>query len=76
MTNCIICQKACRLGASGITCSPACHEELVRRVEEKCGKFKQVVRMTTGEAFKVPTRDIIERGIREQELDKYPKWED
>jgi len=30
----------------------------------------------TGEAFKVPTRDIIDQGVKEQGLDKYPKWED
>jgi len=51
-------------------------EELVRRLIDQFGEFKKVVRMTTGEAFKVPTRDIIEKGIREQDLDQYPKWED
>lgn len=71
--NCIICGAACRLGA-GITCSPACHEELVRRWEVKCGKYKKIVRKTTGEAFKVPIRTIIEQGIKEQDLDKFPKW--
>ena len=58
------------------TCSPSCHEELVHRIEAACGKFKKVVRLSTGEAFKVPTRDIIEKGIKEQELDQYPKWDD
>lgn len=71
--KCIICQNLCRLG-TGITCSPACHEELVRRWEEKYGKFKKVVRMSTGEAFQVPLRDIIEKGVSERELGKYPKW--
>ncbi|MBA7709036.1 hypothetical protein ES703_117943 [subsurface metagenome] len=40
------------------------------------GEFKKVARMSTGVAYKVPTRDIIEKGILEQELDQYPKWED
>jgi len=51
-------------------------EELVKHLIDQFGEFKKVVRMATGEAFKVPTRDIIEKGIREQDLDQYPKWED
>ena len=50
-------------------------EGLVRHLIDTFGEFKKVVRMTTGEAFKVPTRDIIEKGIREQDLDQYPIWE-
>jgi len=59
-----------------MTCSDECHEELVRRMVARFGEFKKVVRMTTGVAYKVPTRDIIEPGVREQELDRYPLWED
>ncbi|GAI47473.1 unnamed protein product, partial [marine sediment metagenome] len=54
-----------------MTCSEQCHEELVRRLVAEFGEFKKVVRMSTGIAYKVPTRDIIERGIREEELDQY-----
>jgi hypothetical protein len=43
---------------------------------KKIGEFKKVVRIMTGEAFRVPTRDILENGLREQDLDKYPKWEE
>ncbi len=79
--NCIICNNPCP-GTSeeryvvlrAVTCSKECHEELVRRFEEVCGKFKKVVRTATGEAFCVPMRNIIEFGIKEQELDKYPRW--
>lgn len=59
-----------------MTCSEQCHEELVRRLIAEFGEFKKVVRMTTGRAYKVPTRDIIERGIRGEELDRYPMWEE
>lgn len=52
------------------------HDEEVDRLVAEFGEFKEVVRMSTGEAFKVPTRDIIEKGIREQDLDQYPRWED
>jgi len=74
MEICIICGKVYDQGRE-MTCSDTCHEELVQKFIDQFGEFKKVVRMTTGEAFKVPTRDIIEKGIREQELDQYPKWE-
>lgn len=75
LTSCVICDTP-YFGGRQFTCSDACHDELVRRLIEKYGEFKLVVRASTGEAFKVPTRDIIEKGIQEQELDQYPKWED
>jgi hypothetical protein len=40
------------------------------------GEFKKIIRISTGEAFKVPVVDIIEKGVKEQELDQYPKWVD
>ncbi len=73
--NCWICGNDVNITGK-VTCSQPCHEKLVELLESKFGKFKKIVRMTTGEAFKVPTRDIIEKGIKEQELDKYPKWEE
>ena len=72
LTNCVICGKP-YFGGRQFTCSDECHDELVRRIIEKYGEFKIVVRASTGEAFKVPTRDIIEKGVREQDLDVYPK---
>ena len=57
-----------------ITCSDACHERLIEAFEVTFGKYKQVARMTTGEVFRVPVRTIIEKGIREQDLDQYPRW--
>ena len=59
-----------------IKLGPDSREQIISRLIEQFGEFKKIVRMSTGEAFKVPTRDIIEKGIQEQELDKYPKWED
>ena len=73
MAGCFICLEACE-GGRELTCSEECHDELVRRLTSEFGEFQKVVRASTGEAFKVPTRDIIEKGIREQELDQYPKW--
>lgn len=59
-----------------MTCSDECHEELARRLIAEFGEFKKVVRQSTGLAYRVPTRDIIEPGLREEELDRYPPWEE
>lgn len=59
-----------------MTCSDECHEELVRHVISQFGQFKKVIRQSTGVAYKVPTRDILEKGIKEAELDRYPLWEE
>jgi len=57
-----------------LTCSDDCHQELVRRLIAQFGEFKKVVRQSTGVAYRVPTIDIIEKGVREQDLDHYPQW--
>ncbi len=51
-------------------------ERLIQELIAGVGEFKKVVRMRTGVAYKVPARDIIEKGIREQDLDRYPLWEE
>lgn len=51
-------------------------ERLIQGYIARFGEFKKVVRMRTGVAYKVPTIDILEKGIREQDLDRYPLWED
>lgn len=56
------------------TCSVECHEELIRQAEAVLGKYKKVIRLSTGVAYQVPTRDMIEKGIKELDLDKYPLW--
>ena len=59
-----------------ITCSDQCHERLVACLEGRFGTHKRVVRVPTGEEFRVPLRTIIEVGIREVDLDKYPRWDE
>ena len=59
-------------GAWELTCSDSCHETLVDTLVQDFGLTKMVTSLRTGETHLVPTRDIIEKGIREQELDKYP----
>jgi hypothetical protein len=74
MQKCFICDKPCSV-AGTITCSQGCHEELMNRLVAQWGEFKKVVRASTGVAYKVPTRDIIDHGIKEKDLDQYPLWE-
>jgi hypothetical protein len=75
--TCFICGMAYSTDVYRTTCGkPECHEKLVQKIIAEYGEFKKVTRMSTGQTFKVPVRDIIEKGIREQELDKYPIWEE
>ena len=32
--------------------------------------------MVTGKAYRVPTRDIIEKGLKQGDLKNYPEWRD
>lgn len=75
MARCVICQKQYEPGRE-MTCSDGCHQELVRRLIVEFGEFKKVVRMSTGIAYRVPIKDIFDPGIKEQELDQYPIWEE
>ncbi len=56
------------------TCSDKCHVELVKRMENDFGKFKKVVDEVTGLEYKVPTKDLIEKGLSHDELQSYPTW--
>jgi hypothetical protein len=73
--NCLICGSEYTQGRE-YTCSDKCHLKLANKIVEEFGEYKKVVRAGTGEVFKVPTIDIIEYGLKEKDLDKYPKWED
>ena len=57
-----------------MTCSDDCHEKLVYRLEQEYGIYKKAVDIVTGKAHRVPTRDIIERGLRQMDLKNYPEW--
>ena len=71
---CFICQKIYSLGRTA-TCSEECHDKLISGIVAEFGEFKMVVRQATGIAYRVPTRDIIEFGLREVDLSRYPLWE-
>ena len=74
MPHCVICGEAYVPGRT-MTCSDACHNEMKRIIKENHGEFKKVTNHK-GESFRVPTDDIIEHGIKEKDLAKYPRWED
>jgi len=69
--GCWICGATC-MGYM-VTCSNDCHEELILRLELKFGIYKRVTDQETMKAHKVPLRDIIEKGLRQQDLKNYPE---
>jgi hypothetical protein len=76
--KCVICGTVYHLvdpGARALTCSDKCHEDMKDRLIKHYGLFKKVTNRK-GESFRVPLDDIIEKGLREEELSKYPRWED
>lgn len=60
--------------SSKTTCSDKCHEKLLEIFENEFGKFKKVTDITTEISYKVPTKDIIEKGLQWADLPKYPIW--
>ena len=68
--SCFICGKVCLPGHA--TCSRECHEAFVHKLEMDFGKYKKVI--DTSGIHRVPTRDIIEKGLKQWELVNYPLW--
>lgn len=75
MRKCVVCGREhdYRL----FTCSEECHEELIRRLVETLGEYKVVVDAHTGAKHLVPTRVILEKGLKYEDLKRYPVvgWE-
>ncbi len=59
--------------AKRVTCSDRCHERFVEELEREFGAVKIVVDEATGKRHLVPTRTIIERGVRQDELHNFPE---
>lgn len=70
--KCVICEAPCIRGK--ITCCDDHHEEFIQKLELQFGTYKKVLDMDTGVTFKVPVRDIIEKGLKQQDLKNYPEW--
>jgi len=71
---CVVCGKLYKPGRTW-TCSEACHKKFIDRLVEAFGEFKKVVDVRTGKAYRVPTRYILERGLKYEELPNFPEWE-
>lgn len=72
---CVVCNSPVKVEGYW-TCSKKCHDEFLRFGIRKFGDAKKVVDITTGTAYKVPTKDIIEKGLAWEDLTKYSVWED
>ena len=57
-----------------LTCGDDCHEKAVDFIESQFGVYKKVVDAVSGNIYKVPIRDIIELGLKQQDLKNYPLW--
>ncbi len=57
-----------------LTCGEDCHEIAVDFIEGQFGVYKKVVDEVSGNIYKVPVRDIIELGLKQQDLKNYPAW--
>ena len=75
---CSACGKTYPLvqGKRLLTCGQECHGEIVGRMVAVLGEFRQVVDAETGLAHRVPTKDVLENGLRHADLAKYPLWEE
>jgi hypothetical protein len=73
--TCVVCGSS-YLGGHVYTCSEICHEKFVSKLIAEFGEFKKVVDVMTRKAYRVPTRDIVEKGLRHRDLTKYPKWKE
>jgi hypothetical protein len=47
---------------------------LVERLEREFGTHKKVTDLETGKMYRVPTRDIIEGELVQQDLKYFPEW--
>ncbi len=57
-----------------ITCSDFCHDQYIQKKIDEVGLFKKVVDISSGITYRVPTKLIIEEGLRQQDLKNYPIW--
>ena len=69
---CMICGTP--IAADRLTCSEDCHEKVVDFIESQYGHYKRVVDGVSGLSYRVPVRDIIELGLKQTDLKKYPFW--
>jgi len=57
-----------------ITCSDFCHNQYILKKIDEDGLFKKVVDLDSGITYRVPTRLLIEEGLRQEDLKNFPVW--
>ena len=73
LDQCWICGAS--LGeVSKVTCSDDCHETLIQKLELTFGNYKKVTDLETMKVHNVPLRDIIENGLKQEDLKDYPEF--
>ena len=70
-----VCCNADIFITGSITDSDACHDILISEMELFHGKFQKVIDGATGIEHKVPLRLIIEHGLAQEDLHKFPLWD-
>jgi predicted nucleic acid-binding Zn ribbon protein len=71
MKSCFVCGKPRESLRS--TCSEDCDEKFVLELEQTFGKEKKVISERTGKTHLVPTLYIVENGLNEFELCRFPQ---
>jgi hypothetical protein len=59
-----------------ITCSEQCHITFVEKMLTEFGDYKKITDGNSGISYKVPSRLIIEKGIKQDQLKDFPVWID
>jgi len=69
------CCDADVLNHQNITCSQECHQIFVKKMLDEFGENKKITDETSGISYKVPTKQIIEDGITQDQLKDFPLWD-
>jgi len=69
------CCDADVLNHQNITCSVECHSKFVEKMLEEFGEYKKITDNVSGLTYKVPTKQIVEEGITQDQLKDFPLWD-
>jgi len=75
---CVVCgsEFVAEAGRRLFTDKEECHEKLISDLTTAFGEHKKVTDIATGKSYRVPTRWILENGLRAVDLSQFPLWED
>lgn len=72
--HCAACETPLVSGRSRqFTCDDVCHHVWIERLVKVYGETKRLTLASTGKTYLVPTRVILEQGIRAEDLTQYPE---